>query len=172
MATRIEMEPSTTWLFVSTSPVEVMISPVPAAWLVPLAVWTTVLMSTMAGMTFAAMAEGFVEPVPALGETGVTVWIGASAAALWLVMNRARFQPTPMPPPVATITAAMTAAVRRFAYPGPWVGGATAAGVAVARAGGETARCGRSTRGGLPGSNTWALSTFAGGLCGVCGETQ
>jgi len=91
-------------------------------------------MSTMAGMTFAATAEGFVEPVPALGETGVTVWIGASAAALWLVMNRARFQPTPMPPPVATMTAAMTAAVRRFAYPGPWAGGATAAGVAVAGA--------------------------------------
>src|SRR2546430_2001326 len=72
--------------------------------------------------------------LPTLAETGVTVWIGASAAALWLVMNRARFQPTPMPPPVATITAAMTAAVRRFAYPGPWVGGATAAGVAVAGA--------------------------------------
>src|SRR2546430_5613125 len=167
MATRIEMEPSTRWLFVSTSPVEVMISPVPAAWLVPLAVWTTVLMSTMAGMTFAAMAEGFVEPVPALGETGVTVWIGASAAALWLVMNRARFQPTPMPPPVATMTAAMTAAVRRFAYPGPWAGGATAAGVAVAGAGREADRRGGSTGRGIPGSIPGIVHRIAGRLWGV-----
>ena len=48
-------EPSTTWLLVSTSPDEVMMSPVPAAAAEPLAVWITVLMSTTAGETFRVM---------------------------------------------------------------------------------------------------------------------
>jgi hypothetical protein len=34
---------------------------------------------------------------------------------LWLLMNRAIAQPAPMPPPVARITAATIAAVRRRA---------------------------------------------------------
>ena len=40
----------------STSPDELMMSPVPAAAAEPLAVWMTVLMSTMAGETFREMA--------------------------------------------------------------------------------------------------------------------
>src|SRR5207247_6569860 len=42
-------------VLVSTSPDEVMMSPVPAAAAEPLAVWITVLMSTTAGETFRVM---------------------------------------------------------------------------------------------------------------------
>src|SRR6266566_2563912 len=53
--TEMLIEPSTTWLLVSTSPDEVMIMPVPAAEPVPVVVWMTVLMSTIAGATAAVI---------------------------------------------------------------------------------------------------------------------
>src|SRR6266849_3408156 len=53
--TEMLIEPSTTWLLVSTSPDDVMIMPVPAAAPFPLVGWMTVLMSTIAGSTLAAI---------------------------------------------------------------------------------------------------------------------
>src|SRR6266702_4601033 len=53
--TEMLIEPSTTWLLVSTSPDEVLIMPVPAAEPVPVVVWMTVMMSTIAGATAAVI---------------------------------------------------------------------------------------------------------------------
>src|SRR5713101_7579926 len=93
-------EPVTTWLLVRISPVELMIMPVPAAWPLP----SVVLMSTIAGMTFAAAASSE-PPLEELGE-GVTCVIGDSglvvgccdACAVWCVLlltARARLHPMP-----------------------------------------------------------------------------
>src|SRR5207237_7977816 len=63
----------TTWLLVRISPVELMIMPVPAAWLDP----TVVLMSTIAGSTFAAIALAV--PLPSDGVVpGVAAGMGGS----------------------------------------------------------------------------------------------
>src|SRR5256885_9859482 len=66
------VEPKTTWLLVRISPVGLMSIPVPAAWLEP----TVVLMSTIAGLTFAAIAAlvALDELVP--GVTGVIGEVG------------------------------------------------------------------------------------------------
>src|ERR1700692_2882149 len=66
------VERSTTWLFVRISPFDVRISPVPAAWPDP----TTVLMSTIAGSTLAALALGFGPPpvTPAAMPTPAATW--------------------------------------------------------------------------------------------------
>ncbi len=81
------IEPSTTWLLVSTSPDGVMIMPVPAAAPVPLLVWMTVLMSTIAGSTLAAIActsrvpFWFADGVAAeMGEVGVEGWVAFGTA--------------------------------------------------------------------------------------------
>src|ERR1700730_11452041 len=63
MVTVMLIEPSTTWLLVSTSPDGVTIIPVPAAAPFPLVVWTTVLMSTTAGSTLAAIACALMVPL-------------------------------------------------------------------------------------------------------------
>src|ERR1051326_3143490 len=133
MVTLTLTEPSTTWLFVSTSPDDVMISPVPAALPVPLAVWMTVLTSTTAGETLRVMAL-----MSRLALLAGFCWTGCTEA-LWgwvtvvrLLMKWARFQPMPIPPPVARMTAATMAAVRRRGNPGAAGGGAAAAGAGYA----------------------------------------
>src|SRR5437660_112489 len=78
-------EPSTTWLLVSTSPDGVTIIPVPAAALLPFDVWTTVLMSTIAGSTLAAMADALMVP---LLFNGGTAEIGALEVGGSLVCGR------------------------------------------------------------------------------------
>src|SRR5260370_5103556 len=75
MVTEMLIDWSTTWLLVRTSPDDVMIIPVPEAAPVEVAVWTTVLMSTRAGSTFAAMACALIVPLWLLD--GVTADIGA-----------------------------------------------------------------------------------------------
>jgi hypothetical protein len=57
------VDPVTTWLLVRISPDEETIMPVPAAWPLP----SVVLMSTIAGSTFAAIALALVLPEPVLG---------------------------------------------------------------------------------------------------------
>src|SRR2546423_120894 len=69
--------PSTTWLLVRISPVEVRMIPVPAAWPDPRAVTKVVLMSTTDGATWVAMAAALtVAPAAAEGAWG-TAAIGA-----------------------------------------------------------------------------------------------
>src|SRR5260370_2225828 len=110
MVTELLVEPSTTWLLVSASPDEVMMIPVPAAAQEPLEVWMTVLMSTIAGSTRAAMACALSVPFW-LGD-GLTGEIGAvevdgslvfGTAALWFACDERRYwdmvKPRPMPPP-------------------------------------------------------------------------
>src|SRR6266851_5183021 len=101
---------STTWLFVNTSPDDVMIIPVPEAAPVEVAVWTTVLMSTRAGSTLAAMACALI--VPLWLVDGVTAEMGAVeldgseccgalATGVWLEECRYRAMVRPMPTPRA-----------------------------------------------------------------------
>src|SRR5487761_507521 len=111
------VERSTTWLFVRISPFEVRISPVPAAWPDP----TTVLMSTRAGSTLAAMAAALLLPF----EPGLAGWIGEPGCggcwtagwllfcATLLLIVRARLQPMPAPAAAATTAATTTAAAMR-----------------------------------------------------------
>ena len=73
--TEMLIEPSTTWLLVSTSPDDVMIMPVPAAEPVPVVVWTTVLMSTIAGATLAVIVWTLM--VPFWLADGVAAEMGA-----------------------------------------------------------------------------------------------
>src|SRR5579859_5689556 len=130
MVTRRLIEPSTTWLLVRMSPVESRIRPVPAAGSVALAVWTVLLMSTTEGVTLAATEAGLDE---ALFGAGETVWMDA-LPVLCELMARARFQPIPMPPPVARTTAAMMATARpRVA---PWWGSGADMGTVLGTAGG------------------------------------
>src|ERR1700694_683246 len=99
MVTLMVVEPSTTWLFVRTSPLAVTIMPVPAA--VP--VRRTVLMSTRAGSTLAAIA--FMSRLPLDGAVfGLAIVSGDWTAACGL-SALARPQPTPMPVPPAAIAA-------------------------------------------------------------------
>src|SRR2546429_8036829 len=99
------VEPLTTWLLVRISPVELMSMPVPAAAPLP----RTVLMSTMAGLTLAAIAS-----VVLLGEVlvpGVTCWIDASGEVVAWATGRlltARARPHPIPAPAAAATTAMS----------------------------------------------------------------
>src|SRR5260370_37897350 len=110
MVREMLVEPSTTWLLVRTAQDEVMIIPVPAAAPEPLEVWMTVLMSTIAGSTMAAMACALSVPFW-LGD-GLTGEIGAvevggslalGTAALWFACDEGRYwdmvKPRPMPPP-------------------------------------------------------------------------
>src|SRR5437588_1604264 len=103
----------TTWLLVRISPVELMIMPVPAAWLVP----TVVLMSTIAGSTLAAIALAV--PLPADGVVpGVAAWMGVSGVVVaWatgrLLTTRARLQPIPAPATAATTAMSTTKAAMR-----------------------------------------------------------
>src|ERR1700730_773000 len=120
-----------TWLLVSTSPDEVMIIPVPAAEPVPFEVAMTVLMSTIAGSTLAAMAGALNVPFWLVeGEAGA---IGASElegatvgrVADWVVCDvcryRAMVRPMPIPPPAARMVATtVTTATHR---PMPWCWG-------------------------------------------------
>src|SRR5919108_1152913 len=97
------VDPVTTWLFVRISPVGLISIPVPAAWPLP----STVLMSTIAGRTLAAMASVLVVPVGGELVPGVTCVIGVSGcdvfwAVWWLLTARARLQPIPAPAAAAT----------------------------------------------------------------------
>src|SRR5919201_4526454 len=96
-------EPVTTWLLVMISPVGLMSMPVPEAWPLP----SVVLMSTIAGITRAAIALALVlpfdEPVP-----GVTWVIGDSGWLVawptwWPLIVRARVNPMPAPAAAATM---------------------------------------------------------------------
>src|SRR4029077_2632114 len=112
------VDPSTTWLLVSTSPEEVTIIPVPAAAALPLLVWMTVLMSTIAGSTIAAMAcalsapfwvgDGFTGEIGAV-DVGGSLLFGK--AALWVACAEWRYcdiaKPMPIPPPAAIMVATM-----------------------------------------------------------------
>src|SRR6202521_1643914 len=129
------VEPSTTWLLVRTSPLEVRIMPVPAA--VPEPV--TVLMSTTAGSTLAAIACAFRLPVlGAAGWIGACVWIGTSATGAVTageaigvddLSARARPQPTPTPlPPAAMAATTKATTIQRQTCGAPEVGGAGGAG--------------------------------------------
>src|SRR5690242_18498709 len=108
------VEPVTTWLLVRISPVELMIIPVPAALLDPM----TVLMSTMAGSTFAAIASAVVPPDDGL-VLGVAGVIGDSAGGVVaeatgrLLTTRARLQPMPAPATAATTAISTTKAAMR-----------------------------------------------------------
>src|SRR5260370_10372500 len=97
MGTEMLIDWSTTWLLVSPSPDDVMIIPVPEAAPVEVAVWTTVLMSTRAGSTFAAMACALIVPLwlvdGATAEMGAVAvdasgLCGALAARVWLAECR------------------------------------------------------------------------------------
>src|SRR5207302_11320759 len=100
-------------LLLRTSPVEQMIIPFPAAWLVP----TVVLMSTIAGSTLAAIALAV--PLPADGVVpGVAAWMGVSGVVVaWatgrLFTTRARLQPIPAPATAATTAMSTTKAAMR-----------------------------------------------------------
>src|SRR5260370_37732423 len=93
-----------------------MIMPVPAAAPLPLLVWITVLMSTIAGSTLAAIACALSAPCW-LGE-GLTGEMGAvevggslvfGSAAFWVACDERRYwdmaRPMPIPPPPARIGA-------------------------------------------------------------------
>src|SRR4029077_1462931 len=129
MVTEMLIDWSTTWLFVSTSPDEVMIIPVPEAAPVDVAVWTTVLMSTMAGSTLAAIACALI--VPLWLVDGVTAEMGAVelagsecwdalATGAWLEECRYRAMVRPIPTPKAP--AKMVAAIVPAASQRPQAG--------------------------------------------------
>src|SRR5436305_1397663 len=100
------VDPVTTWLLVRISPVGLMSMPEPAAWLDP----STVLMSTIAGLTLAAIAAAspLDEPVPGVaGVIGVVGVMGEGVCvvdwAIWCeVTARARLHPIPAPAAAAT----------------------------------------------------------------------
>jgi len=89
-----------------------MIMPVPAASFDP----TVVLMSTMAGLILAAMADvrlPFEDP-PDPGETGAIGDVEGSVCAIWCeLIARARLHPTPAPAPAATMATRTTHAAIR-----------------------------------------------------------
>src|SRR5690348_2926355 len=101
-------DPVTTWLLVRISPVELMIIPVPAAWPLP----SVVLMSTMAGITFAAAAssdpllDGLADgDACVIGDSGCVVvccCCVAWATGCEPLSARARLHPMPAPAPAAT----------------------------------------------------------------------
>src|SRR2546425_3065035 len=134
------IDPSTTWLLVSTSPDDVMIMPVPAAApLVPDVLWMTVLMSTIAGSTLAAIACTLIVPfwfVDGLtGEIGAVELDGAVVCgnvAVWAACEvcryRAMVSPMPIPPAPARIVAAMVPTASQRPHEGR---GARAVGVYV-----------------------------------------
>src|SRR6266851_4455338 len=110
MVTEMLVEPSTTWLLVSTSPDEVMIIPVPAAAPLPLLVWMIVLTSTIAGSTLAAIACALSVPFwlgdGLTGEMGAVEVEGSlvfGSAAFWVACDERRYwdivKPIPIPPP-------------------------------------------------------------------------
>src|ERR1700693_5552970 len=130
---------ATAWLLVSISPFEVMICPVPAAWPDP----TTVLMSTMAGSTLAAMASVLSLPpvfgAGWIGEPGcagcsVMGWVLVCAVPLCALIVRARLQPIPAPA-AAAITAAMTTPAATWCQTELFTGGAGGGGGAQAGTG-------------------------------------
>src|SRR4029077_21166671 len=107
MVTLMLIEPLTTWCLVSTSPSEVMIMPVPAACPLPV----IVLMSTIAGLTFVAIA--LASRLPLVGAVGLAIAIGD-----WtddgLLSALARPQPTPMPlPPAASAATTKETTIQR-----------------------------------------------------------
>src|ERR1700687_4417169 len=135
MVTEMLVEPSTTWLLVRTSPLEVRIMPVPAA--VPDPV--TVLMSTTAGSTLAAIAWAFRLPeLGATGWSGAWGWLGTSATGAVAtgeavggddLLARARPQPTPTPlPPAAMAATTKATTIQRQTCGAPEVGGSGGAG--------------------------------------------
>src|SRR5258708_36531587 len=134
MLTEMLIDWSTTWLFVSTSPDDVMIIPVPEAAPVEVAVWTTVLMSTRAGSTLAAIACALI--VPLWLVEGVTAEMGAVeldgselfgavATGVWgeECRYRAMVRPMPTPKAPATMVAAMVPAPSQRPHAGRGAGG-------------------------------------------------
>src|ERR1700674_2135232 len=118
--------PSTTWLLVRTSPVEVRTIPVPAAVPDALADWNTVLMSTTAGSTLAAMVEAWTPP-PLSADAGCdTAAIGAVALSTVLLPALAVFDPSnrTLTRPMKATSVAPMASLR-----GPRLGWALAGGV-------------------------------------------
>src|ERR1700674_2783993 len=106
--------PSTTWLLVRTSPVEVRTIPVPAAVPDALADWNTVLMSTTAGSTLAAMVEAWTPP-PLSADAGCdTAAIGAVALSTVLLPALAVFDPSKrtLTIPIKATTVAPMASLR------------------------------------------------------------
>src|SRR5712691_666893 len=129
MVTEMLIDWSTTWLLVRTSPDEVTIIPVPDAAPVEVAVWTTVLMSTRAGSTLAAIACALMVPLwlvdGVTAEIGAveldgSVLCGALAVGVWLDECRYRAIVRPMPTPKAP--ASMVAAMVPAASQRPHVG--------------------------------------------------
>src|SRR5260370_41335857 len=126
---------STTWLFVNTARGDVMIIPVPEAAPVEVAVWTTVLMSTRAGSTFAAVAgalivrlwlvDGVTAEMGAVELDGSEL-SGALATGVWLEECRYRAMVRPMPTPNAP--AKMVAAMVPAASQRPQAGRGAGAG--------------------------------------------
>src|ERR1700693_4105270 len=139
---------STTWLLGRIAPFEVMICPVPAAWPDP----TTVLMSTMAGSTLAAMASVLSFPpvfgAGWIGEPGcagcsVMGWGLVGAVPLCALTVRASLQPIPAPA-AAAITAAMTTPAATWCQTELFTGGAGGGGGGPAGTGGPGAGGGGS----------------------------
>src|ERR1700693_5377308 len=114
----MELDWSTTWLLVSTCPSEVRIMPVPAACEEP----TTVLMSTMAGSTRAAICLASRLPV-AGAVVGLAMAIG-DWTTVGVLRALARPQPTPMPvPPAAIIATRKETTIQRQRFGSPRCGG-------------------------------------------------
>src|ERR1700694_1971902 len=115
------VDPETTWLLVSTSPVEVRMMPVPAAAPDPLADWMTVFTSTTNGSPLAAIAVALGEPADGAGVCG-TVAIGLCSDVVETAWVCARLQPMARPPtsPIRQIARAIVA-IRRVA-PSPPAG--------------------------------------------------
>ncbi len=153
IVTEMLIDWSTTWLLVSTSPVEVMIIPVPAAAPVPLDPWTTVLMSTIAGSTLAAMAAALI--VPFWLADGVTAAMGAvdeegslvcGSVAVWAGWDVWRYRdtvrPMPMPPPAARMVAAMVPTASQRPHDGRGAGAGAGTQPSGAGGGAGTSDCG------------------------------
>src|SRR5216683_285528 len=135
MVTEMLVDWTPPWMLVRTSPGDVMIITVPEAAPVEVAVWTTVLMSTRAGSTFAAMACALI--VPLWLVDGVTAEMGAVeldgseccsalATGVWLEECRYRAMVRPMPTPKAP--AKMVAAIVPAASQRPQAGRGAGAG--------------------------------------------
>src|SRR3979490_726650 len=114
------VEPSTTWLFLRTSPFEGRVMPVPDACPEP----TTVLMSTIAGSTLAAIALASRLPLEG-AVVGLAIAIGDWTVTRGVLSALARPQPTPMPlPPAAIATTSIETTIPRQMWGSPREGGA------------------------------------------------
>ena len=103
MLTLMLVAPSTTWLLVRTSPAGVRMMPVPAAEPEPLPVTIWVLMSTTKRSTLAVIACRLRLPLGCAADAWPSVLWGTPAIGACTVegadaLERARLQPTPMPP--------------------------------------------------------------------------